>query len=70
MNIQKTALWVFFPMMFACAFTALLAVWFGEQVHDDFFRLIPSFFIPGLSALITWAIMMILEFRDIAKGKK
>jgi hypothetical protein len=70
MNAQKIALWIFFPMMYATAFTALLGIWNAGIVHEDFFRLIPTFFIVGLASGITWLVSVICELKNIAKDKK
>jgi len=70
MNIQRIALLVFFPAMFFCAGSALFGLWAGDTLNDDYFRVIPTFFIVGLAALITWAVATIMEFKNIAKAIK
>jgi len=73
MNIQKIALQIFFPAMFFCAGSVLLAIWTDAFVGPDdegFFRVIPTFFIIGLASLITWLVSVIIELKSIAKGKK
>ena len=70
MNTQKIALWIFFPMMYACASTILLGIWAGQNVDEQFYYLIPTFLVTGLAAGITWLVSVIIEFKDIAKGKK
>ncbi len=69
-KIQKITLKIFFPAMYLCASIALVALWLEEHLVESFFLLIPSFFIIGLAALITWCVAMVVEFRNIAKGKK
>jgi hypothetical protein len=69
MNVQKIILYIFFPAMYSCAVTALLGLWSGDMVDESFYLLIPTFLIIGLASLITWFVLVIIEFKNIAKGK-
>jgi hypothetical protein len=69
MKIQKKALAIFFPAMYLCAFVALIAIWGSEVLPENFFKLIPTFFVIGFAAFITWVISTIIEFKNIAKAK-
>ena len=76
MNIQKLqqiALQIFFPAMYLCAGIVLFAIWSEAFVGPDdelFAKLIPTFFIIGLASIISWAVLVIKEFLNIAKAKK
>ena len=69
-KIQKMALKIFFPSMYLCASVALVAIWLGEILLEEFFKLIPTFFVIGLAAFLTWAVAIVIEFKNIAKGRK
>ena len=72
-KLQKIALKIFFPAMYLCAGFMLLAIWTGAFEGPDnewFAKIIPTFFIIGLGSIITWAVLVILEFLSIAKRGK
>jgi len=69
MNTQKKALELFFPAMYLCATSGLIGIWLGDVLPDIYFRIIPTLFIIGLASLITWAVSIVIELRDIAYGK-
>ena len=76
MDIQKTqrvALKIFFPAMYLCAFTVIVALWteaFVGPDDEEFYKLIPTFFVIGLASLITWLVTVIIELKNIVKTKK
>lgn len=76
MNIQKIqqiSLKIFFPAMYLCAFTVIVALWVEAFIGPDdeeFYKLIPTFFVIGLASLITWLVTVIIELKNIVKIKK
>ena len=70
MNIQKISLRIFFPAMYLCSSIVLFAIWAGDVVPEDYFKLIPTFFVVGLASFITWIVAIIIELKNFAKTKK
>jgi len=60
--------------MYLCATIAIYSLWmdeaFGFHFDEWVYLFIPSLFVIGLSALITWAVCLIIELKNIAKARK
>ena len=68
-KLKEITLRIFFPAMYLCAASVLVAIWGEDYISDSYFRLIPTFFIIGLASWITWAMTIILELLQIFVAK-
>lgn len=48
--------------MVLCAGYALVAIWFGENWSETYFKIIPTLFIIGLANFLIWAPKMAYNF--------
>lgn len=62
--IEKISLRLFWTAMISCATTALIAIWFFDAEDQEFFKLIPTFFIIGLANFLIWAPLIIYRFLE------
>lgn len=60
--IEKIALKIFWAAMILCAISAIILLWFGENMNDQVFKIIPTLFIIGLASFLVWAPLVIYRF--------
>jgi hypothetical protein len=60
--IEKISLRIFWGAMLSCATVALVALWFFDGEDQEFFKLIPTFFIIGFASFLIWAPLMVYRF--------
>lgn len=60
--MEKVTLRLFWTFMLLCATTALIGLWFESRLPETYFKLIPTFFIPGFASFLIWAPLVTYRF--------
>lgn len=62
--IEKISLRLFITFMLLCAGTMLILLWFGPEEDNEWFKLMPTFFIIGFASFLIWGTGMVYQFLE------